>query len=131
MYENNNNYPNDLDFGSNRNQGNYGTNGYSDLYGNNTYSYDSTQSSSTYGTTNFNGTTQNTTEKKKKEHSGAKKILKFAGCGAVFGVCAGAAIACVLYFSPVHDEIENLKALQETATLKDSAGKIEDRKSVV
>lgn len=130
MYENNNNYPNDLDFGSNRNQGNYGTNGYSDLYGNNTYSYDSTQSSSTYGTTNFNGTTQNTTEKKKKEHSGAKKILKFAGCGAVFGVCAGAAIACVLYFSPVHDEIENLKALQETATLKDSAGKIEESRVV-
>lgn len=120
MYENNNQYPNDWNPGSDSsNLYNYNQSSYTDLYGNSTTAYSSNNSSTAY-----NPIPEEKKEKKQGK-GGFKKVLKYAGSGLVFGVCAGAALACVLYFSPVREEIENLKEIQEAAALKESAGKIE------
>lgn len=138
MYENNNQFPNDLNDGNNNSSlYHYDRSSYMDLYGDGSYSYstgDSDSNSNSYSY-NYNSTSSYDTSKgsdkeKKKNGGGFKKVLKFAGCGALFGVCAGAAMACVLYFSPVREEIENLKAVQEASAIKDSADKIEESRVV-
>lgn len=131
MYEDNNQYSNNLNSGnSSMNQYDYNRSGYTDVYGSSTYSYGSNNHNSTYGSTSTYGTIAGEKKDKKKKNGGFKKVLKCAGSGVIFGVCAGAAVACVLYFSPVREEIENLKAIQEQAARKESSGKIEESRVV-
>ena len=132
MYENNNQFPNDLNEGKNNsNSYLYDRGSYMDFYGEGTYSYGSSDNNrynesnnNRYGTTNYYST--NGENEKKKTKGGFKKVLKFAGCGLLFGVCAGVAMACVIYFSPVHEQIENLQAVSEVTNLDEAASKIEE-----
>ena len=97
-----------------------------DFYGDGTYSYGSGESqryhestsNSTYTTNAYSSVAD---KKQKKKNGGFKKVLKFAGCGLLFGGCAGVAMACVLAFSPVNQKTEEKQEVSEAANIKEAA----------
>lgn len=134
MYENNNQFPNDLNEGKNNyTSHSYDRGSYMDFYGDGTYSYGSSENNryytgdnNSYGyntTSSPNGPTGN---EQKKSAGGFKKVLKFAAAGLVFGVFAGVAMVCILTVSPVSKQTEDLKAVSEKANIKEAASKIEE-----